>query len=456
MYEPNKQGGDKPGDDKPGGDPTGKCKCVDWPIKTTPEEEPFRRFLLALKEAIKDLPDDAVEKFEGELKDAEKESQGVAGVVGKYKEFYDKQLDCRLAEAKNWKAEIARLLEGKITKEAKAAINDFRKKNYGDFDEKICCEWIVLRYELNEMRDCLEQAKRKEEEGKQDYENFKGFEKTLGERFASLKALFDQAKALAAEQRYQAVYAVSLEFDDIYNNLGFFRDWAYVISKCLPDGNGHGQTGEGQQQSTEGGAYAKPSQPEPTPPETAGYGEQPTTPTPPKNGAPDQSAEGLKTNLKPDDFKKRLVNYLRALVLAKYQRFRWQQEFQTKTADTEKGGKACQDFRKERQKQFIDEADDIPAPTPSGGGSDDYGEKPPPDDYVPETPPPDDYVPETPPTGGYPQTQTGDYPQTPPAGGGYEQKPPAGNYPDKPTPPYGGYKDTPAPKSDTYPGRQKK
>jgi hypothetical protein len=445
MYEPkpNEPGGDKPGDDKPGGDPTGNCKCINWPVKETPPEQPFRRFLLDVKEAIQGLPPDAIEKFETELKDAEKESQGIAGIVSKYKEFYDKQLDCKLAEAKNWKSEIARLLDGKIDDAAKTTITNFRNDHYEGEEKRICCDWLALRDAMNKLRDCLEQAKRTEEERKQDYEDFKGFQKTLSDRFDSLKTLFEDAKKLATEQRYRALFALSLEFDAIYDTLSLFRDWAYASKNCpKPPDDGDGQTGE-PEPPTESG-YVKPP-----PPEGGGYGEPSTTPTPtpPASDGDDQSADGLKDHWKPEEFKKRLTGYLRALVLAKYQRFRWQYEFQTKTAKVEKGGKDCADFRKERQKQFIDEADDIPTPAPTGGGSGEYGQKPPTGGY-PETPPTGGYVPETPPTGGYPET--------PPAGGGYEEKPPAGNYPDKPTPPYGSHKDTPAPKPDTYRGRQEK
>lgn len=436
MYQPkpHETGGYTPGDDKPGGDPIGKCKCEKWPLEVPNEDQPFRRFLLALKEAIQGLSAEAIKKFEDELKDAEKESQGIPAVVAKYKEFYDK-LDCRLAEAKGWKEEIARSLTGKIDQPTADAITEFRKQNYDDVEKKICCDWIALRDRLNKLRDCQEQAKRTEEERKQDYDDLKSFEKTLGDRFTQLKTLFDQAKALAMEQRYQGVFAVSLEYGEIYDNLGLFRDWAYARSQCPPPENGYGEPGEPEEPPPPPeGEYGKPEPPPPPPPplpplpDSGGYSEQPTPqpPPPPESGWYDQGGGGLKTEWPPDKFKKRLSNNLRELVLAKYQRFRWQHELLTKTADTDKGETACKDFRKERQKQFIEEADDVPTPEPTGGGSDDYGQKP----------------------------STDGYPETSPTGGDYEQKPPAGNNPDKPSPPYGG-QDTPAQQPDTHPGRQK-
>jgi hypothetical protein len=135
------------------------------------------------------------------------------------------------------------------------------------------------------------------------------------------------------------------------------------------------------------------------------------------------------------------MRYLRALVLAKYQRFRWQFFFDTHTANVEKGGKDCKTFRDERAKQFIDEADEITtSESPEGGGGEE-GEQTSTGDYTKE-----------PPTGGYPKE--------PPkgGGGGYEQKPPAGIYPERPPtrPPTDEYKDTPVQQQDTYQGRQKK
>jgi hypothetical protein len=531
MYEPKpyEPGGDKPGGDKPGGDPSGKCKCDLWPIEVPNADQPFKRLVEALKASLQGLPAEAIKKFEDELKDAEKESQGLPAVIGKYKEFYDK-LDCKLAEAKTWKEDIARWLVGKIDKPTADAIAAFRKKYYDDVEKKKCCDWIALRDRLNKLRDCLEQAKRTEEERKNDYDGLKSFEKTLGDRFSQLKSLFDQAKALNAEQRYKGVFAVSLEYGEVYDNLGLFRDWAYARSQCpAPSGNGYGPAGEQPPPPTDYPAPPPPTgypepppppsypEPPPPPPDTGGYGKEPppppdygnqpppppdsggygTQPPPPADGGGYGSDEGgLKKEWMPDIFKKRLTNNLRELTLAKYQRFRWQHDFLTKTTDSDNGETACKDFRKERQKQFIDEADEIPTPESSdGGGSDQtqpggYGKTPPPSDY-PQTPPPPDYpapppttgyptpppptgypapppptgypapppptgYPEPPPPGDYPKTPppTG-YPEKPPSGGGYEQKPPAG-YPDKPAPPTGGYKDKPTQQPDTYTGRQKK
>ena len=442
LYEPR---GDQPNGDQPNGAPTGTCKCDKWEPREPEGGQPIRRLLLALKVAVKEavdkgeLPLDAIKKFDDELKDPDKEAQGILAVYNAYKKFYE-QVDCQLAKAKAWKEKIAEWLKGNIDSTAEKAIRKFRKDHYDDIENRICCDWLVLRHQLNCMRDCLEQAKRTEEESKQDYDGFKGFEKTLGERFTLLESLFKQAEKLNEEERYQALFAVSLEFDEVYNNLGLVRDWAYAREQCpkLPQNGECGETepstpedGYGEQSPPPGGdQYA---QTEPQTPESV-YGEQ--SPPPPEEGGSGQEEEGLKTKWPPDVFRTKLTGYLREFILARYQRFRWQQEFLKKTADTEAGGKECQDFRKDRQQQFIDEADDIVPTNGGGGGGGEYGEQP---------------------TGGYTEkTPTGSYTEEPPTSGDYQQKPPAGNYPDRSIPPSSDYEDTPAPPRDTYQGRTKK
>ena len=313
MYEPTpyEPGGDKPGGDQPNGDqpngtPTGNCKCDEWEVSAPNGEQPIRRLLLDLKKAVKEavdkgkLPTDAIKKFDDELKDPEKEAQGILAVYNSYKKFYE-QVDCQLAKAKSWKAKIAEWLKGNIEQSTMDAITQFRQDHYGDEETRICCGWRALRDQFNCMRDCLEQSKRTEEESKQDYDGFKGFEKTLGERFTLLESLFKQAEKLNEEERYQALFAVSLEFNEAYDNLGLVRDWAYARSQCpeLPqDGCGGEEQpppppppegGYGEQQPPPppvGGAYGKPEPPPPPPPPPEGgeYGEQPPPPPPDEGG----------------------------------------------------------------------------------------------------------------------------------------------------------------------------
>src|SRR6185369_1460240 len=84
--------------------PTGTCTCPDFPLETGGANEPFRRLLQRLEDILEPLsekPDDATKKLADDLKDADKEYQGVVALVNKYKDFFEK-LDCKMAEAINW------------------------------------------------------------------------------------------------------------------------------------------------------------------------------------------------------------------------------------------------------------------------------------------------------------------------------------------------------------------
>ncbi|HLM25168.1 MAG TPA: hypothetical protein VK274_08935, partial [Pyrinomonadaceae bacterium] len=174
-----------PGNGKTCDPPTGNCKCPDWKLENGPANEPFRRLLQRLEDILEEQaekPTDATKKFADDLKDAEKEYQGVVALVNKYKEFYDK-LDCKMAEAINWRQDMAEWIAGKLTEGEKTAIANSRKTNYDNIETRTCCEWIKCREYFLTMQDCLEQSKKKEEEAKDNYDAIKNLEKTLGDRF---------------------------------------------------------------------------------------------------------------------------------------------------------------------------------------------------------------------------------------------------------------------------------
>jgi hypothetical protein len=306
-------------DDPKRPDATGKCKCDEWKPKDLPgQDQSFRRLLTFFEEspdAFPGKPTDASTKFADDLKDADKESQGIGAAEKKYKEFYDK-LDCKLAEAKSWSAEIDTWWADKVDQKTQIAIKDTRKTNYEDKEKTICCAWLDARRSLNEMGDCLDQAKWKEQEAKDDYESVKVLEKTFSDRFAELKSLYDKAKALNTEQRYNALYAVSREYAAAYGVLSVLPDWRYAKRKCSPEGEGE--------------------------------------------------RRDLKTEWPPDRFRKYLSRRLRALLLAKYQRVRWEHEFTTKSTENKDKKTACEKHREGRREKFIQEADEMPSsPTPT-------------------------------------------------------------------------------------------
>jgi len=417
---------DYPTDQQPPGNgqtcdpPTGDCTCPDWEIPNCPTPDvPFRRLLQKLEDVLEELsekPTDATKKFADDLKDADKEYTGITALVAKYKDFYDK-LPCRMAEVANWRKELVNWTADKPTPAEKDAIKTSRNTDYEDKERQTCCDWIQCREYYNSMLDCFEQSKKKEEEAKENYDTIKGLEKLLGDRFTELKALFEKAKAFNEEERYRAVYAVYLEFGDVFAELSVIRDWVYARQEC-GIGNGGG----------------------------TGQGEDPIE------------------VWKPEKFKAEVVRNLRALLMARFQRFRWQHDVLTRSSENQKKKDLCEKFRKERRDKFIQESEDIEAAEGNGGGEPGkgYGEEP---TQAPEYPGgqnPDYPTPPPPTPGDYPSGEKPDYPTTPPPPPPPpQQKYPGGQNPEYPPPTQqyqGGqqpeYPETPPPAPQSR-GRQK-
>ena len=448
MYEP------KPAD--PGEEPNGKCDCKPLDESKLPDnKQPFRELLDALNERVKELakePTEASTKFPDELKDIEKEYQGIEAIVAKYKEFYDKQLDCRLADVKRWRESIKKWIT--IDKPIQEKIREYRKTHYDDKERKICCKtWLDLRRRLHESSDCLVQAKNTEAQRQEAYDKLKGFLDAITKIFGELEALFKKAETFNSQQKPKSVFAVSLEFEDVYKLI----DWPKTDEeKCgkkngtttgeptTPSGGGYGQQppttppggGYAQQQPTTppAGGYAQ------TPPPTeGGYGQ---TSEPPPEGSPEgyggsNEFEELKKRLSPSEFRSKLIKALRDLVLAKYHRLTVHHELLKNTAAADAAKKECDKFRADRQKLFLDLIEDIPIGTGGGGGGTGGGgggtgggggyQPQPGGGYEPQQP-----------GGGYePQAQTQPNPpgsQSPGAsyqpqpGGGYEPQTPSGGY----------------------------
>lgn len=411
---------DYPTDQQPPGNgqtcepPTGDCTCPPWEIKDCPAENvPFRRLLQKLEDVLEELsekPTDATKKFGDDLKDADKEYQGITALVAKYKDFYDK-LPCKMAEANNWRKELTNWTATNPPQGEKDAIKQARDTDYEQKEERICCDWIKCREQYNTTLDCLEQSKKTEEEAKENYDAIKNLEKTLGERFAELKTLFDKAKGFNEEERYRAVYAVSLEFDDVFAELSVIRDWVYARQEC----------GIGSEDGT-------------------GY----------------EAGDPIEV-WTPEKFKAALVRTLRALLMARFQRFRWQHDSLTRISDNQKKKDLCEKFRKDRRDKFIQESEDIEAAEGNGGGG--YGEqepKPEPEPEYPSGKKPEYPTTPTTPTD-YPTGQKPEYPTTPPP----QTKYPGGQNPEYPPPTQqyqGGqqpeYPETPPPAPQAR-GRQK-
>lgn len=324
------------------GTETDVCKLPD-PNPTLPgNDKPIRRLLIVLEEELEKTeaknPTDATKKFADDLKDADKQYQGIADIVSKYEKFYD-QLDCKLAEVRTWRKDLKTWTEDEVTPKTRKLIRDLRDEYEAEeksTKDKVgkCCQWLALRGKLNNLNslnDCLAKAVRKEEEAKDDNEAYKGLEKTVTDRFAELKSLYEKAKTLWEAEKYNSVYAVKLEFDDVYDHLGTVITWAYQQERCAPP------------KTESGGAYGQRS--------ASGDAQDKEPPESVAPAVPPPSVE---------DFRKKLTDALRALIIRKYTRFRWQQYRLELEIDIKKFKDACDKFRKTRRDEFIQEAQDIP------------------------------------------------------------------------------------------------
>jgi hypothetical protein len=406
MYEP------KPAD--PGEKPKGPCVCKELDMKDIPDAtKPFRELLDTLSDRVKELakdPSEATTKFPDELKDAEKEYQGIDAIVAKYKEFYDKQLDCRLADVKRWRESIEKW--STIDEHIKKAIEDYRAAKYDKKQKTICCDtWLELRRKLNDSSDCLVQARNTEAQKQEAYDKLKGFLDALTKIFGDLESLFKKAETYNKEQKPKSVYAVFLEFRDLSKLI----DWPKTDEEeCKKQNGGTGAQSEpGTPRSTGGYAQQPPTTPPAggyattPPPSGGGYGQ---SQEPPSEGTPGGHAGGnenehLKKKLSPAEFRSKLISALRDLLLAKFHRLLLHHELLKNTANAEAAKKECDKFRADRQKLFLDLVEEIP--TGSGSGAGNGGGEP------------------GKPGGGYRQ-------QPPPPGGGQEQQPPTRGYQQQP------------------------
>ena len=362
---------DEPKPADPGAKPSGPCNCKELDRRGIPEEtQPFRELLDALSARVKDLakePTEATNKFPDELKDVEKEYQGIDAIVAKYKDFYDKQLDCKLADVKRWRESIEKW--STIDEPTKKAIKKYRDEKYNEREKTICCQTLLwLRRRLHFSSDCLVQARNNETQRQEAYDQLKGFLDAITKVFTDLEALFKKAEAFNKEQKPKSVYAVSLEFDDLQKLL----DWPKTDEeRCSgPVSTTPAPSGYGQQ--SQGSAYEG---------KTEGYA--------------GSGESEVKKKLSPAELRRRLIHALRELLLAKFHRFLLHHDLLKTTADFEAAKKECEKFRADRQKLFLEVVEDIPTgkgggtgtvggsqPQPSGGG------------YKPPQPP-------QPPSGGY-------------------------------------------------------
>lgn len=315
------------------------------PPAGTGTNESIRKLLRELEGELAGMePTEATKKFGDDLKDADKEYQSLGAVIAKYKEFYNK-LDLRLAEARSWKQDIKQGCD-EVDQDTRRKIRRLREDSYDEVEEQRLCDWLESRGELIRLGDCLSQARKEEEQAADDYKAFKEFEKNLTAKFTDLAALWKRATELIEEERFKAVCAVGAEFREVYYNLGTVITWKEVIEEC----------NKGADELAPAGVQGAKGQQDRGGQDAGGQDE---------GDDAEQDEKRLKRPPSPDDLKEKLTEYLRALILAKYQRFRSHNKVLKAEADNNRAKESFERFRKSRRAEFIQEAEDVEAVKPT-------------------------------------------------------------------------------------------
>jgi hypothetical protein len=300
----------------------GRCECDCEEGCGLPEEAlsgSIRRLLqvldLELRKPAKfpGSPNDARGDFEKALQDAEKEYQGIDALVKKYKEYHCK-IECELEKARGWCEDLMSWCT--VDDDVAKCIAKLWKRCYERRERRLRCSWIEAEGTLATTKDCLEQAAIHVEDAKRDYEAVKNFEKTLKDRLADLKSLYDKAKARLDAKEPKAICAILFEYRKVYEHLDelwLTADWRRW---CAED--------------AEAEASGGPCRP-------------PDERVKARNGA------WLRT---------RLIETLRALLVARYCRFCWHQRRIDKTADRDRRKADFDAFVSKRRENFILEAFD--------------------------------------------------------------------------------------------------
>jgi len=313
-----------------------KCECIPYKPKNDPgKDQPIRRLIKALEEELasySQTPTEATKKFADDLKDCDKEYQGLADIVKKYEEAYEK-LDCMLTEANKNKQDLREWCDEKGGNEN---IDELWEEEYEKKEHDICCRWIEFREKFNSLHDCPWQSDKTAEELKEDFEAFKNFEKTVKDRLTELKSLHAKAEELRAKERHNSVCAILIEYCELLLNLGVVQTWAYRREECAAKAQAPSQ-GASSEQGTEQ-STADPCQ--------------------------EWTPETFLDKWTPEWLKEKLKAALRDLILGKYDRFRRYQYWLQTESEMKKWKEECEKFRKSRREEFIQEAEDVPEPAP--------------------------------------------------------------------------------------------
>lgn len=102
-------------------------------------------------------------------------------------------------------------------------IDDIRQRFYRNVESALESDFVGAREKLNSARSCRDQALQHKQWAQDEYEHYKDYKKVVAKDykdkvsawFAELDALYAKAEKLIEAEKYKAVYACSLEFNEV-------------------------------------------------------------------------------------------------------------------------------------------------------------------------------------------------------------------------------------------------
>jgi hypothetical protein len=307
------------------------CKCSDRPPDTNPLTDPktappptIRQQLTAIEVLVnnppKGTPADATKKLSDDLKDLEKEYEGLSALFALF-EKDRATIECTFTtQVRKWYDEIHKLCDSNVScKETLTAIQkayDQQKQ----LERKACCDYIRVHDKITGDQNCQVQAERREAEARADLDLLKGLNKTFADRLKDLEEILKQANLMAKDRRFKAVCAYKLEFDAVWARLFQAETWCFRRKDCciccpkcelLP------------------------------------------------NTLPCWTVER---------YRKEVMKALQALIAAKYNRYLWNGYWMNQEAEYKRLKDECDKAHTNRRARFIaeaEEAPDCPTPTPA-------------------------------------------------------------------------------------------
>lgn len=217
--------------------PGGPCKCSDRPsgtegLKGTTIRQQLTEIETLVNNPPLGTPADATKKLSDDLKELEKEYDGLASLLALF-EKDRATIECTFTtQGRKWYEDIHKLCDGNIS--CKETITGIQKAYEGQeqLQRDACCDYIKQHYKVTGEQNCQVQAERREAEARTDLDLLKSLSKTITDRLKDLEEILKQANLMAKDRRFKAVCAYKLEFERVWSTLFQIETWCFRRKNC--------------------------------------------------------------------------------------------------------------------------------------------------------------------------------------------------------------------------------